>query len=162
MKISDEEFRSIISAVASVRQALAKMGLKEAGGNYLTIKHRIQRLGLSTAHFGGYGHLKGKKNTWHLGPMPIEKVLVENSPYKGGSYKLKNRLIKLGLLKEHCNKCGNTHWLGEPIPLELEHSNGNNRDNRIENLELLCPNCHAFTPTYRGKNKGRVVEMAYT
>lgn len=52
-----------------------------------------------------------------------------------------------------CNKCGNTHWLGELIPLELEHKNGEHHDNRRDNVELLCPNCHAMTDTYRGRNK---------
>jgi len=46
-------------------------------------------------------------------------------------------------------------WLGQPIPLELEHANGDRTDNRLEKLSLLCPNCHALTPTYRGRNKRR-------
>ena len=55
-----------------------------------------------------------------------------------------------------CYNCNLTNWLGFNIPLELEHINGDNRDNRIENLILLCPNCHALTPTYRGKNKHKI------
>ena len=58
------------------------------------------------------------------------------------------------IFEPECATCGNTTWQGCPVPLELEHRNGNRYDNRIENLELLCPNCHALTPTYRGRNIG--------
>jgi 5-methylcytosine-specific restriction endonuclease McrA len=58
-------------------------------------------------------------------------------------------------LKEHkCEHCGKTEWLGYSIPLELHHINGIHTDNRIENLRVLCPNCHALTDNYRGKNIG--------
>ena len=81
----------------------------------------------------------------------IEEILVENSTYQ--SYKLKKRLIAEGIKKSVCESCGQSEWLEQPIPLELHHINGNNSDNRLENLRLLCPNCHALTDSYRGKNK---------
>lgn len=80
----------------------------------------------------------------------LEKILVENSTYQ--SFKLKNKLLKEGLKECKCEKCNNTEWLGKPIPLELHHINGDRTDNRIENLQILCPNCHAQTDNYRGKN----------
>ncbi|MBV9285111.1 MAG: HNH endonuclease [Acidimicrobiia bacterium] len=85
---------------------------------------------------------------------PLERILVENSPYTGSS-KLKARLLREGLLEPRCDECGLTEWNGRPAPLELDHRNGDRRDNRLTNLRLLCPNCHAQTPTYRGKNIGR-------
>ena len=66
---------------------------------------------------------------------------------------LKKWIIKLDLLPQKCNKCGLDEWLGQKISLELNHINGKGFDNRRSNLELICPNCHAQTPTYRGKNK---------
>lgn len=84
--------------------------------------------------------------------IPLEEILVEGSTYQ--SNKLRLRLLKAGLKEYRCEKCNNTEWNDQPIPLELNHINGDNSDNRLENLELLCPNCHAQTDSYRGKNYG--------
>jgi 5-methylcytosine-specific restriction endonuclease McrA len=82
----------------------------------------------------------------------LEDILTVNSPYK--SSKLKDRLIAAGYKDARCEACGLAEWKGKPIPLELHHLNGDSTDNRIENIRILCPNCHAQTPTYRGKNIG--------
>jgi Zn finger protein HypA/HybF involved in hydrogenase expression len=79
--------------------------------------------------------------------------LIKDSVHGGSSSSLRIRLIKEKYFEHKCYCCNNTLWLDKPIPLELEHVNGDKFDNRIENLTLLCPNCHALTPTYRGKNK---------
>ena len=70
------------------------------------------------------------------------------------SSKLKRRLIPRDTRVPGARECGLTQWNGKPIPLELHHINGDSTDNRIENIRILCPNCHAQTPTYRGKNIG--------
>lgn len=67
--------------------------------------------------------------------------------------RLKERLIRANLLEYKCHKCGITEWQNEPIALQLDHINGINNDHRLENLRLLCPNCHSQTDTYAGKNK---------
>lgn len=152
---SDEEFREAMESSYSIREALEKLSLKPTGGNYKVAKRRINLLSIDISHHTGQAHLKGKTHTWAI-KTPTEKILVENSTYGGSTFSLKNRLISENYFERKCYSCGNTEWLGKSIPLELEHKNGNKFDNRIENLTLLCPNCHALTSTYRGKNKKRV------
>lgn len=85
----------------------------------------------------------------------MDLILTKDSTYQ--PYKLLKRLIKEGKKERKCECCGNTKWMDQEIPLELHHINGDRTDNRLENLQVLCPNCHAFTDNYRGK-KNKVVE----
>jgi 5-methylcytosine-specific restriction endonuclease McrA len=82
----------------------------------------------------------------------LGEILMIDSPYP--SSKLKERLLAAGYKERRCEDCGLAEWNGKPIPLELHHVNGDSTDNRIENIRILCPNCHAQTATYRGKNIG--------
>lgn len=70
--------------------------------------------------------------------------------------KIRKKLLRDGLKQYICEECGNTQWNGLPIPLEVHHKDGNRKNNELTNLQLLCPNCHALTPTYRGKNKKKM------
>lgn len=79
-----------------------------------------------------------------------ETIFVENSDYQ--TCKLKDRLVEYGFREMKCEICGNIEWQGKPIPLQTHHINGNHKDNRVENLQILCPNCHAQTDNYCGKN----------
>lgn len=151
-KYSDEQLAEAVRSSTSIRQVLRKIELVEAGGNYATVKRQINLLGIDTSHFTGMGHLKGKTHDW-ANKTPTSEILVEKSTFGGATSKLKARLIREGFFESKCYACKNTSWMGKPIPIELEHINGNRFDNRIENLTILCPNCHAQTTTYRGKNK---------
>lgn len=134
----------------SVAGVLRDIGLKAVGGNYKTVKNYIEEYNLDTSHFTGQGwNVNNKANLNNK--MPLSEALVENSPYKSTS-NLKRRLVNEGLLEYKCNVCGIATWLGKEISLHLDHVNGVNNDNRIENLRLLCPNCHSQTSTYCGKN----------
>ncbi len=145
---TDQEFIDAVKNSRSKRQALLTLGLKAAGGNYKCLELKVQELGLDTSHWKGQGWGKGLTH----GPRrPVQEYLTENSTFQ--SNKLKHKLFNQGLKEKVCESCGLDEWRGQPISLELDHINGVNTDNRLENLRILCPNCHAQTETYRGRNK---------
>ena len=82
---------------------------------------------------------------------PIDAYLV--SGRRTSRSHLKRRLIAEGVKENRCERCGIESWLGQPLSMALHHVNGDGRDNRLENLALLCPNCHAQTPNFSGRNR---------
>ena len=83
--------------------------------------------------------------------MPIEELLAAPR----GREHLKLRLFRAGLKQPHCEVCGIASWMGEPLSMCLHHVNGDNQDNRLDNLQILCPNCHAQTENFSGRNRGK-------
>ena len=149
---TDEEFRQAVADSLSVRQVLSRIGLVPAGGNYKTVHARVRQLGLDTSHWTGKGWNQGGRYKAFGRKATLEEILVENSPY-AFTHGLRGRLLKEGWKPYKCEHCNLAEWCGQPIPLELHHHNGVNNDHRISNLRLLCPNCHALTENYRGKNQ---------
>ena len=113
----------------------------------MNLKKRIAELNCSIEHFcaaSTHGRTNGQ-------PIPLEQILIKNSTY-ANTNNLKKRLINAGMLKYHCSICGINEWQGKELVLQLDHINGIHNDNRLENLRLLCPNCHSQTDTYAGKS----------
>lgn len=151
-RYSKEELESIVKNSFSLAECLRKLNIIPVGGNYKTLNKNIKKFNLSTDHFTGKLWSKGKKIGPYKNALKLEDILIENSTFTS-SFSLKQKIIKAGLKSYICENCNGVEWMGKPIPLELEHCNGNNLDHRIENLKLLCPNCHAQTEFYRGRNK---------
>lgn len=146
-KWSELDLTEAVKSSISVSQVVIKLGLSMAGGSHSTIKNYIQKLNLDTSHFKGQGWNNQNYS------KPLEEILVENSDHYD-SYSLKKRLLKENILKNICSECGlENKWNNRPINLHLDHINGIKMDNRIQNLRILCPNCHSQTKTYAGRNR---------
>lgn len=144
-QLSDEEFITLIKTSNSYADCLRKLGLVPSGGRPLhNIKRRIKSLKLNVS-FNSKTRRKSCK-------QDLSEILVENSTYQNNS-SLKRRIVNEGYLDYYCSICKITSWNDRPITLQLDHINGINTDNRIDNLRFLCPNCHSQTETYAGKNK---------
>lgn len=149
-EITEQDYRDAAKNSFSIAGMCRELGLGAFGANYRRMHKAIEKYNIDTSHFTGKG--------WNIGLIfkpykkyKLEEILVENSTYDNTNT-LKNRLLTEGVKEHICEKCGRTEWEGEQIPLQLHHINGDRSDNRLENLQLLCPNCHALTDNYCGKN----------
>ena len=152
-KYSREAFAEAWLSSSSIAQVAKKLGCNTTGGGYVTLKMAARELGLDDSHMTGQGWNIG----WQSNPskervIALSDILVEDSTYTT-IWRLKRRLLSEGILEYRCYLCGLTEWNGKPITLQLDHINGVHLDHRIENLRLLCPNCHSQTETFAGRNK---------
>ena len=146
-RISNEDFKRFVEESHTYADVCRKIGWKPQGGNYRYVKKYIKELELDTSHFT----MKGRINSGvKYNEKNVEDYLTTNSYVKAD--RLKWKLFSTGLKEYKCEKCGRTHWEGEQISLQLHHINGDNTDNRLENLQILCPNCHSQTDNYCGAN----------
>lgn len=150
-KISKEDAVKIVKECYTVADFCRKVGWEARGGNYRVFYNYVKEYGLDTSHFTGCkSNLNNKLNG------ESKKSLKE---YSNGNILVKGprllkKLLEENLKERKCECCGRTEWNGQLIPLEVHHVDGNCLNNDIENLQLLCPNCHATTENYRGrKNK---------
>ncbi|MGW4507021.1 HNH endonuclease signature motif containing protein [Streptomyces sp. NPDC004436] len=145
-----------VSASGTMYEVLRRLGLDAVGGNHTHITRRVRALGIDTSHFTGQPRTDGARSG-HRRRTASEILCVDPSPHprRTPSSTLRRALLELGTA-ESCAGCGIAPvWMGEPLSLEVDHVNGDWRDNRPENLRLLCPNCHSTTDTYRGRAKRR-------
>jgi Zn finger protein HypA/HybF involved in hydrogenase expression len=163
-KYSKEVLAPIVKASTSVSEVVRKLGLNVNGGTTKYIGMRIAFLGLSKEHFLGRGWSKGASAASSEAvaavanklKRPNELIFIENAPPVNGTT-LKKRLLEMGR-SNACAECGLTLWRKKAITLHVDHINGVNNDNRIENLRFLCPNCHQQTDTW-GNGEFRTKEL---
>lgn len=147
-----EDYENAAKVSLSYAGMCRVLNMRPVGGNYTTLRDKIKKYNINISHFTGRG--------WNLGlkfknnfKIKLDEILKKDTSYQ--SSKLKKRLIDNGLKEYKCEKCGRTEWEEKPIPLELHHIDGDKYNNELNNLQILCPNCHAQTEHYRGRNQER-------
>lgn len=141
-----ERFRYLSDKCRNMYDLCTQLGYTSFGGNtYRDVKEFAENNNIDLIFN------KNLKQGENISKLPMSEILVEHCEYKNLT-SLKKRLIKEGYIDNKCSVCGINEWLGYPISLQLHHINGKHDDNRLENLQLLCPNCHSITDNYAGKN----------
>lgn len=150
--LSDGEFIELINNSASTADVLRSLGYTVKGNSwaYKIVAERMDKLNIT---FGKKLKINTQGTTERIS---IEKILTENSEYN--RTKLKERLVQEGIKEYKCECCGISTWMDKPISLQLHHLNGIHNDNRLSNLQLLCPNCHSQTENFGTKGKGLVIK----
>ena len=140
----------------SISEVCRKIGLSPVGGNISTVRKKLEEFGVDYSHFTGQAWSKNPNNPVYRGKY-LPKLCEHSSL---SSANAKELVYRLGLKENKCEICGITEWLGNPIICELHHINGDSTDNRIENLQILCPNCHSQTDNFRSRNRNKKVMSA--
>ncbi|MFD0210116.1 HNH endonuclease signature motif containing protein [Streptomyces hirsutus] len=148
MRWTRDVLQAAVSASTNMCEVLRRLELEVVGGHHTHISRRIKTYGIDISHFE-----VPTARTRTGGSVLFEQPSSRARRVDGS--RLKRAMLEAGM-NDHCALCGlEALWLGEPLPLEVDHIDGNWRNNRIENLRLLCPNCHSTTDSYRGRGTGR-------
>lgn len=138
----------------SYAEVLRKAGRKQGGGTQATLRKKIEEFQIDTTHFTGQRWQQSPNQTQKTSreKYTLEEVFCQNSPVT--QKVLRGYIERHQLIPYVCDVCGcNGQWQNGEISLEIDHKDGDNSNNTLNNLHYLCPNCHALTDTYRGRNK---------
>jgi len=158
-KYSKELLESLVNQSDSVSDILRKMNLKPAGGSHRLISSLIKYYGIDISKFKKIAKariadcsLQRKRTKEQF----TRDILCKDSKVLCSTYSIKKRILEYGLKQNCCDICKQQpEWNNLPLVLQLDHINGDRKDNRLESIRLLCPNCHSQTKNFSGKSKGR-------
>ncbi len=151
--LEKNRLQEILDTSSSLAEVMTKIGLSLHSNNYKELNNRIIQDDLC---LNGLKANKKGKSFGVFKSFKLEDILIENSTYP--RHELKARLIKGNLIEYKCAICNNIgEWNNQKLVLQIDHINGVNCDNRIENLRFLCPNCHTQTQTYAGRGRRKEV-----
>jgi hypothetical protein len=135
-KVTDESIRELYEEGITLHQASSKLELSP-----VTLWRRAKKLNLRWKEMSRPGFKK----------ISLDEILKGNHPdYQ--TFKLKNRLLLEGIKSNVCEICNISEWNGNSLNMHLDHIDGNSHNHKLENLRMVCPNCHSQTETYCGKN----------
>ncbi len=148
-----EIIREIVKSSFSWRAVALKLELPFPSAYvYDKVRPLCNQHDIDYSHFTGQAHNRGKS----FPEKRTDTQLYLHNELPISSNMLKKRLIKEGIKEHRCEVCVQTEWMGKPIPIQLHHKDGNSVNNVLDNLQIICPNCHAQTENYCGKNQARV------
>ena len=148
-QVSDSVFITVCQESLTMAQAAAKLNI-----HWNTFKRRAKSLNCFKPNQSGRGVKK---------PIEDDRKIKLNEILEGlhpsyQTFKLKKRLISEGIKNNECEVCGiKSMWNNKPLKMELDHVDGNRTNHKLENLRMICPNCHSQTDTYRSKNINRKI-----
>lgn len=151
---SVDRIEDAIKDSVSFSETLRKLGIPNVGNNGATLKSIAIKNNIDFSHFTGRARTYKPARAYN-----IEDYL--NNRVRVSTYKLKKVLFETGFKENKCEICGVSEWNNQPIHCQLHHINGNHLDNRLENLQILCPNCHSQTDNYCG-NSNRIKKESKT
>ena len=139
VKVSDTDIIRVYNEQCTLHEAAGKLKV-----TVITLWRRAKKLGLAW---------KNKDYTGNKGCKILLSEILEGKHPEYQTFKLKNRIIKEKIKENKCEVCGITSWTGKELIMQLDHIDGNPHNHKLENLRMICPNCHCQTPTWCGKNK---------
>lgn len=153
---SKENLESIIKNNDNIKDCLIQLGRGTTGDNYNFLKRYIEKYNLDISHFASKGELQkramNKRGGSFMVEIPLDEYFIKSDIHRGGN-DLKRKILKYSLKEHKCELCGqDENWITGKISLILDHINGDNTDNRLENLRFVCPNCDTILPTFKGRN----------
>ena len=142
MKVTDKQIIEACESELTMARAASVLKI-----HFNTLKRRATELGVYNPNQSG----KGLRKRHNGSKIPTDEILEGKHPHYQTN-KLRERLVREEIKQKKCEVCGVEEWLGNPLSFELDHIDGDRTNHRLENLRIICPNCHSQTETYRGKN----------